>query len=68
MDAIFTDVLVMVEHTEWQGLRVPLLHATSVHTGRILYQLRSMQITSVVVALEKRRLKRLFGWKLAIPK
>lgn len=32
MDAIFIDVLLMVEHTEWQGRRVPLLRATSVHT------------------------------------
>lgn len=32
MGAIFIDGLLMAEHTEWQGLRVLLLHATSVQT------------------------------------
>lgn len=32
MDGIFIDVLLITEHTERQGLLVPLLQATSVHT------------------------------------
>lgn len=32
IDVIFIDVLLMAVNTEWQGLLVPLLHATAVHT------------------------------------